>query len=61
MHVGRDRSLEGRERDLLRCMTTLHRLQSHPWHGISAGDRAPDVVNVFVELVPTDTVKYEVD
>ena len=42
-------------------MSTLHRLQSHPWHGISAGDRAPDVVNVFVELVPTDTVKYEVD
>ena len=42
-------------------MTTLHRLQSHPWHGISAGDQAPDVVNVFVELVPTDTVKYEVD
>ena len=42
-------------------MTTLHRLQSHPWHGISAGDKAPDVVNVFVELVPTDTVKYEVD
>ena len=42
-------------------MTTLHRLQSHPWHGITAGDQAPDVVNVFVELVPTDTVKYEVD
>ena len=61
MHVGGDRSLEGRQRDLLSGMTTLHRLQSHPWHGISAGDRAPDVVNVFVELVPTDTVKYEVD
>ena len=40
---------------------TLHRLQSHPWHGIPAGDQAPEVVNVFVELVPTDTVKYEVD
>jgi len=40
---------------------TLHRLQSHPWHGIPAGDGAPEVVNVFVELVPTDTVKYEVD
>ena len=36
-------------------------LQAHPWHGIAAGDEAPDVVNVFVELVPTDTVKYEVD
>jgi inorganic pyrophosphatase len=36
-------------------------LQAHPWHGIAPGDEAPDVVNVFVELVPTDRVKYEVD
>jgi inorganic pyrophosphatase len=36
-------------------------LQAHPWHGIAPGDQAPDIVNVFVELVPTDTVKYEVD
>lgn len=36
-------------------------LQAHPWHGISAGTDAPRIVNVFVELVPLDTVKYEVD
>jgi len=36
-------------------------LQAHPWHGIPAGEQAPDIVNVFIELVPTDTVKYEVD
>jgi inorganic pyrophosphatase len=36
-------------------------LQAHPWHGIPFGDQAPDVVNVFIEIVPTDTVKYEVD
>jgi len=35
--------------------------QAHPWHGISAGDRAPDIVASFIEMVPTDTVKYEVD
>ena len=35
--------------------------KAHPWHGISAGDNAPEVVNVFVEIVPTDTIKYEVD
>jgi inorganic pyrophosphatase len=35
--------------------------QAHPWHGIAAGARAPDVLTVYVELVPTDTVKYEVD
>ena len=34
---------------------------AHPWHGIAAGPRAPDVVTVYVEMVPTDTVKYEVD
>jgi inorganic pyrophosphatase len=37
------------------------RLQAHPWHGIPAGDDAPDVVNAFIELVPSDTVKYEID
>ena len=36
-------------------------LQAHPWHGVPAGEQAPDIVNVFIELVPTDTVKYEVD
>lgn len=35
--------------------------KAHPWHGISAGEQAPDVVNVFVEIVPSDTIKYEVD
>lgn len=37
----------------------LHRL--HPWHGLSAGDKAPEVVNCYIEMVPTDTVKYELD
>ncbi|HAV01961.1 MAG TPA: inorganic pyrophosphatase [Chryseobacterium sp.] len=35
--------------------------KAHPWHGISAGEEAPRVVNVFVEIVPSDTIKYEVD
>lgn len=35
--------------------------KAHPWHGISAGEKAPEVVNVFVEIVPTDTIKYEID
>ena len=35
--------------------------KAHPWHGITAGEQAPDVVNVFVEIVPSDTIKYEVD
>jgi inorganic pyrophosphatase len=34
---------------------------SHPWHGVPLGDAAPDRVTVYVEMVPTDTVKYELD
>lgn len=33
----------------------------HPWHGVAIGPGAPDVVTAFVEIVPTDTVKYEID
>ncbi|UOE39935.1 inorganic pyrophosphatase [Chryseobacterium suipulveris] len=35
--------------------------KAHPWHGINAGADAPNVVNVFIEIVPSDTIKYEVD
>lgn len=37
------------------------RYKSHPWHGVDIGDEAPDVVTCFIEMVPRDTVKYEVD
>lgn len=37
------------------------RYKSHPWHGLEVGDQAPDVVTAFIEMVPTDTVKYELD
>jgi inorganic pyrophosphatase len=37
----------------------LHR--SHPWHGLSLGDDSPNEVNCYIEMVPTDTVKYEMD
>jgi inorganic pyrophosphatase len=35
--------------------------KSHPWHGITAGEDAPNQVTVFIEIVPSDTLKYEVD
>ena len=37
------------------------RYKSHPWHGVDIGKEAPEIVTCFVEMVPTDTVKYEVD
>lgn len=35
--------------------------KAHPWHGIPIGEGVPDEVTVFIEIVPRDTVKYEVD
>ena len=35
--------------------------QAHPWHGIAVHPLSPEFVHVFVEIVPTDTIKYEVD
>ncbi len=37
------------------------RYKSHPWHGIYIGKKAPEKVTAFIEVVPTDTVKYEID
>jgi inorganic pyrophosphatase len=37
------------------------RYKSHPWHGVEIGDEAPELVTCFIEMVPRDTVKYEVD
>ena len=35
--------------------------KAHPWHGISIGNSAPQQVTAFIEIVPTDTMKYEID
>ncbi len=37
----------------------LHR--AHPWHGVDPGPGLPAVVTAYIEIVPTDAVKYEVD
>jgi inorganic pyrophosphatase len=33
----------------------------HPWHGVSMGDQAPELVTCYIEIVPTDSVKYEIE
>ncbi len=35
--------------------------KSHPWHGVPIGPEAPRVVTTYIEIVPGDTVKYELD
>lgn len=37
------------------------RYKSHPWHGVYIGKNAPTEVVSFIEMVSTDTVKYEID
>jgi len=50
------------ERDRGRTWELLgHLFQAHPWHGVSIGAEAPQVVTAYIEIVPTDTVKYEID
>lgn len=33
----------------------------HPWHGLSFGEQAPDIITCYIEMVPADHVKYEID
>jgi inorganic pyrophosphatase len=42
-------------------MPRPHTTTSHPWHGVSPGEAAPDCCTCYIEIVPTDAVKYEVD
>ncbi len=37
------------------------RYKSHPWHGIELGADAPNSFVCFIEMVDSDTVKYEID
>jgi len=47
------------KQELNRLLTLM--FQAHPWHGVSAGENAPHIVNTYIEIVPRDVVKYELD
>ncbi len=34
---------------------------AHPWHGVAPDEDAPKTLNAYIEIVPTDPVKYELD
>ncbi len=42
-------------------LDTRFSYKSHPWHGVFIGEHAPAIITTFIEIVPTDTVKYEID
>ena len=35
--------------------------RAHPWHGVSRGPLFPGLLTAYIEIVPADTVKYEMD
>ncbi len=41
--------------------SSARQFQAHPWHGLTPGKDAPETVNAYIEIVPTDVVKYELD
>lgn len=43
------------------CLPQNMLYRSHPWHGLSLGEKAPELINCYIEIVPTDTIKYELD
>ncbi len=45
-----------------RAWDLLHLLfRPHPWHGVPIGPEAPAMVTAYIEIVPSDTVKLEID
>lgn len=40
---------------------TVQLFKPHPWHGIPVGENCPNSITAYIEMVPSDTVKYEID
>jgi inorganic pyrophosphatase len=37
------------------------KFRPHPWHGIPTGKNPPEFVNAYIEINPSDGIKYEID
>ena len=37
------------------------KFKAHPWHGIKPGPNCPEEIRCFIEVVPGDQMKYEID
>lgn len=47
------------DEELQELLGTL--FQAHPWHGVRPATEAHEILNAYIEIVPTDAVKYELD
>ena len=59
MAVGEDDGAEAH--GMVMANPARHGARAHPWHGVAIGAEAPAVVTAYIEIVLTDTVKYELD
>ncbi len=39
----------------------FYRWRPHPWHGLEVGPNPPEVVHAYIEITPSDSMKYELD
>src|SRR5262245_19414845 len=58
--LARATTMPGERRDPIWTLMGIL-FKAHPWHGVPIGPDAPRQVNAYIEIVPTDTVKYELD
>lgn len=49
------------DQDTTNVNTSRIMFKAHPWHGVDVGEDAPELVNAYIEMLPTDTIKYELD
>jgi inorganic pyrophosphatase len=50
-----------REELLMSFPGTFYRWRPHPWHGLEAGRKPPELLQAYIEITPYDLVKYEID
>lgn len=51
--------MENGKRNLGALLSMVYK--AHPWHGIISGRAVPKCVTAYIEIVPTDAMKYELD
>lgn len=57
----RYKQIQGIKHMIERRMNDNLKYKAHPWHGVSKGEGFPEMLTTFIEIVPADTVKYEID
>ncbi len=49
-------------KNLIKKLVEANVFKAHPWHGIDLwADKSKNIVNVYIEIVPENRIKYELD